>query len=69
MVGDQLGEMLKQVGWPRGVSEVGSVMGAVALPGAKAWRSRDLCLGSDRHGELIERDGHPPVVGSSAASS
>ena len=36
-------------------------MGAVALPGAKAWRSRDLRLGSDRHGELIERDGQPPV--------
>ena len=37
------------------------LVGAVALPGAKAWRSRDLRLGSDRHGELIERDGQPPV--------
>jgi hypothetical protein len=39
----------------------GAADGAVALAGAKAWRSRDLCLGSDRHGELIERDGQPPV--------
>jgi len=37
------------------------ILGAVALPGAEAWRSRDLRLGSDRHDQLVDRDGQPPV--------
>jgi hypothetical protein len=40
--------------------------GAVALRQARVWGSRDLhlgCLASDRHGQLVERDGHPPIRG------
>jgi hypothetical protein len=50
---------LRQLGWV--VGEVGIAAGAVALPGAKAWRSRDLRLGSDRYGQLVERGGQPPI--------
>ncbi len=59
-----LEQSLVLVGWREldDLSGIKTREGAVALRGGKAWRSCELRLGSDRHGQLVERDGQPPVL-------